>query len=276
MFNIAQMKRVVKLLLIIISPYIIIVVGLYLAQQRIIFLPSQLPVDYEYKFNQPFEELFITAQDGAVLNALHFKTNDSKGVVLYFHGNSGDLSDWGHIASTFINEGYDVLMMDYRGYGKSTGELREADLYSDAILLYEEAKKRFDETNITVYGRSLGATFATYVASKNSPNKLVLETPVYNLTDIVKTKYWFLPVDLLLRFKFPSSEFISGVTCPVTVIHGTDDNVVPYKSGVKLYEAVKSEKKELVNVQGGGHNNLSEFGEYIQATERIFYHLNIL
>ncbi|MEM1407203.1 MAG: alpha/beta fold hydrolase [Bacteroidota bacterium] len=261
------MKRAGKLLLIILSPYIIIVLGLYLAQQRLIFLPGKLPSDYSYAFQRPFEELFITTEDGAVLNALHFKADKTKGLVVYYHGNAGDLSGWGRVADDFPD--HDVLMLDYRTYGKSTGEISEAALYADADLFYEEAKKRFPERNIMVYGRSLGATFAAYAAARHTPARLVLETPFYNLTDVVKSQYWFLPVDLLLRFKFPTSEFIGDVECPVTVIHGTEDNVVSYKSGQRLFEAIQSEK-ELVTIQEGGHNNLNEFEEYHQAIKRVF------
>ncbi|MEM6358512.1 MAG: alpha/beta hydrolase [Bacteroidota bacterium] len=261
------MKRASKLLLIILSPYIIIVLGLYLAQQRLIFLPGKLPADYDHSFQRSFEELFIETEDGAVLNALHFKADNAKGLVVYYHGNAGDLSGWGYVANGFPD--YDVLMLDYRCYGKSTGEISEAALYSDAELFYEEAKKLFPESSIIVYGRSLGATFAAYAAARHTPAKLVLETPFYNLTDIVKSQYWFLPVDLLLRFKFPTSEFIGAVKCPVTVIHGTDDQVVSYESGQKLFNAVKAEK-EFVTIPDGGHNNLGQFEEYHQAIERVF------
>ena len=261
------MKRAGKLLLIILSPYIIIVIVLYLAQQRLIFLPGKLPADYDYSFQRPFEELFIETEDGAMLNALHFKADNAKGLVVYYHGNAGDLSGWGYVANDFPD--YDVLMLDYRSYGKSTGEISESALYSDAELFYEEAKKRFPESSIIVYGRSLGATFAAYAAARYTPAKLVLETPFYNLTDIVKNQYWFLPVDLLLKFKFPTSEFIGEVKCPMTIIHGTEDNVVPYKSGQKLFEAVQSEK-EFVTIPDGGHNNLGEFEEYHRAIERVF------
>ncbi|MEM9857305.1 MAG: alpha/beta fold hydrolase, partial [Bacteroidota bacterium] len=231
------MKRAGNLLLIILAPYIIIVLGLYLVQQRLIFLPGKLPADYDYAFQRPFEELFIETDDGAVLNALHFKADSARGVVVYYHGNAGNLSGWGHVANDF--PGYDVLMLDYRTYGKSTGEISESALYFDAELFYEEAKKRFPESNIIVYGRSLGATFAAYAAARHTPAKLVLETPFYNLTDIVKSQYWFLPVNLLLKFKFPTSDFIGDVRCPVTIIHGTEDSVVPYESGQKLFEAVQ-------------------------------------
>ncbi|MEM7109384.1 MAG: alpha/beta hydrolase [Bacteroidota bacterium] len=261
------MKRAGKLLLILLLPYIILVVGLYLAQQRLIFLPGKLPADYDYSFQRPFEELFIETKDGAVLNALHFKADSAKGLVVYYHGNAGDLSGWGHVVNDFPD--HDAMMLDYRTYGKSTGEISEAALYSDAELFYEEAKKRFPESSIIIYGRSLGATFAAYTAARRTPAKLVLETPFYNLTHIVKKQYWFLPVDLLLRFKFPTSDFIGEVKCPVTIIHGTNDNVVPYESGQKLFEAVQSEK-EFVTIQGGGHNNLGAFREYHQAIEKIF------
>ncbi|NNE03974.1 MAG: alpha/beta hydrolase, partial [Eudoraea sp.] len=101
---------------------------LYFIQEKLIFLPTKLPVDFEYSFQYPFEEVFLTAEDGAVLNALHFKNKDPKGVILYFHGNAGDLSRWGQIATYFVKKNYDVVIMDYRTYGKSTGVLSEEAL----------------------------------------------------------------------------------------------------------------------------------------------------
>ncbi|QLG47031.1 alpha/beta hydrolase [Costertonia aggregata] len=261
-----RFKKIARNLLIF---YLLITVMLYFLQEKLIFLPSKLPQDYQYSFAVPHHEFNLTAPDGAVLNGLHFKGTAPKGVLLYFHGNAGDLSRWGEIAQFFVQQGYDVIIMDYRTYGKSTGKLSEAALHADAQLFYAYALKTYDEKAITLYGRSLGTGIATQLASTNAPKQLILETPYYSLVDVAKSRFPFLPVDLLMKYKLKSHEFMNGVTCPVVVFHGTDDAIVPYASGQSLYEAVPHAQKQIFTIKGGGHNNLIEFPEYLESIARV-------
>lgn len=235
---------------------------LYFLQEKLIFLPTKLPSEYEYQFDQPFEELFVETEDGARLNGLHFKSENPKGIILYFHGNAGDLSRWGNIASFFVEYQYDVLVMDYRTYGKSTGKLSEKALYNDAQLFYERALKLFDEKDIIVYGRSLGTTFATSVASNNNPRQLLLETPFYSLQQVASHHYSFLPIKWLLKYQFPTYQLAAKVPCKITIFHGTADGVVPYSSGLKLFETISEQNSQLITIEGGDHNNLIEFPKY--------------
>ncbi|MDT0554904.1 alpha/beta hydrolase [Patiriisocius hiemis] len=235
---------------------------LYFMQEKLIFLPTQLPQDYQYEFTQPFEEFSLATEDGALLNAIHFKSKSPKGVILYFHGNAGDLSRWGVITQYFTQYNYDVVVMDYRTYGKSTGELSETLLYNDANLFYEHVNKQFPEDQIIVYGRSLGTTFASYVASKHQPSQLILETPFYNLTQIAQKRFPILPVKKLLKYKFPTHSFVKTIQSPTTIFHGTDDSVVPYASGKKLYELFKPDQGQLITIENGTHNNLIDFEAY--------------
>lgn len=238
---------------------------MHFLQERLIFLPTKLPPDYEYSFSDNFEELFLEATDGAQLNAIHFKSSNSKGLILYFHGNAGDLSRWGEIASFFVEKQFDVLVMDYRTYGKSTGSLSEENLYSDSQLFYDYAKAQYPEAEIIVYGRSLGTAMATYLASKNSPKQLILETPFYNLKEIAQERFPLLPIKALLSYSFSSNEHIQSVAAPITIVHGTDDSVVPYESGKRLYEAAPDINKKFITIKGGEHNNLVQFDAYHQG-----------
>lgn len=231
-------------------------------QEKLIFLPSQLPLDYEYSFAQNFEEFFLDTEDGARLNALHFKTKDSKGLILYFHGNAGDLSRWGKIASGFLDLGYDVLVMDYRTYGKSTGKLSEEALYSDAQLFYDHALNIYAEEDIIIYGRSLGTGIATQLASNNTPKKLILETPFYSLLDVAKKRLPFLPLKQVLKYSMPSFKNIQKVSLPICIFHGTDDTVVAYASGKKLFDVIPNPNKKMYTILGGAHNNLANFEVY--------------
>lgn len=250
--------------------YIMLIAALTLFQEKLIFLPSKLAADYEYQFTASFEEINLEAADGAILNALHFKNDNPKGVILYFHGNAGDLSRWGEITSYFTKFNWDVIVMDYRTYGKSTGKLSEAALYNDAQLFYDYALKSYNEEKIIVYGRSLGTSFATKLAAKNNPHMLILESPFYNLKAIAKKRFPIVPMDYLLKYEFKSNDYIVDVNCMTVFFHGTQDNVVAYSSGKKLYELASPENgKHFITINGGGHNNLSNFTTYNSEIERL-------
>ena len=263
------MQKFKKFLKILIGLYVLVTIMLYFLQEKLIFLPTKLAQDYEYSFEQPFDEFNIETIDGAKLNALHFKNKNSKGVILYFHGNAGDLSRWGEIATFFVDKNYDVVVMDYRTYGKSKGKLSENALYSDAQLFYDYTLKSYNENDIVVYGRSLGTGLAAYLASKNKPKKLILETPYYSLVEIAKGRFPFLPVETLLKYRIPSNEFILNVACPITIFHGTDDGVVPYESGKRLFNEINHSEKKFITINGGEHNNLIEFDTYLNGIDEI-------
>jgi fermentation-respiration switch protein FrsA (DUF1100 family) len=264
------MKIILKLLFAVVIVFLLAIGGIYTFQEKFIFIPKDLDEDYTYSFpslasNVTFEELFIDTEDGARLNALYFKVDKPNGLVVYFHGNANNLSKWGAISSQFTQHNYNVIMLDYRGYGKSTGKRTEKNMYEDALVFYKKATELFPEYRTTVYGRSLGATFATYVASKNKPRKLILESPFYSLTDVVKTRYPFLPAEKLLKYSFNSGMYASEVKSNVTVIHGMDDGIVPFSSGEKLFKVFPEDLRKMVAIVGGKHNNLSTYQEFALA-----------
>lgn len=263
------MSKLKKALFWIISLYLVIIVLLYFFQHKIIFQPEKLSLDYEYQFDQEFEEFFITSEDSIRLNGLHFKTKNPKGAILYFHGNRGSLRRWGNIASFFVKKQYDVIIMDYRGYGKSKGTITEKLLYADAQLFYEYAKNKYSEEKITIYGRSLGTGIATKIAAQNQPGNLVLETPFSSMEDV--TSYWLpiFPVNAVLKFKFPSDQFIKNVTCNITIYHGTKDRVVPFSLGEKLFKSITYSDKKMIVIEGGAHNNLNEFELYKSTIDGV-------
>ena len=261
-------RRLKKILIIIASLYVIIFLALYFFQEKMIFMPEQLPMDYSYSFDTNFNELFLETEDGARLNALHFKIDGPKGVVLYFHGNAGELSRWGLVVQDFVNLGYDVLVMDYRTYGKSTGKLSEKALYTDAQLFYDYLLKSYSEDKIVVYGRSLGTTFATYVASKNNPKCLFLEAPFYNLSQVASTRFPIYPVSWFLKYNFPTNQYFKKVTCPITIFHGTEDFVVNYENSKMLSQIKTTGNFKLITIPGGTHNNLVDSSLYKKVIQK--------
>lgn len=246
----------------------LLLTGLYYFQESLIFPAQRLPGDFQFQSEKPFSEGFLEAKDGARLNYLRLKTDQPKGIIVYYHGNGGNLERWKDIVSPFTDQGWEVLVWDYRGYGKSTGKRSSEVLYDDAQQIYVKALEWFDEENILVYGRSMGTTFATYVSARNKPAKLVLESPFYSLQSLVKEKYSILPVYRLLKFNLPTFSFATAVTSPVYIFHGTIDEVVPFDQGELLWKEFGS-KGEFISIEGGDHNNLSQSVIYQEKLTQI-------
>ena len=255
-------RKLEKALLFLLAIYIMIGTALHFLQEKMMFLPTTLDQDYAFAFKHDFDELFLKPEEGVVINAIHFKIDRPKGVILYFHGNAGDLSRWGLIAEDFVELGYDVLIIDYRGYGKSIGPLSEDGFYRDAQYSYNYLKKFYNEDDILLFGRSLGTGIATYVASKNQPRQLILETPYYSITDVASHRFPIFPVKYLIKYHFPTHAFIQNVTCPITIFHGTSDGVVPFDSAEKLVAVSPKDQTEFVVIEDGDHNNLADFQLY--------------
>ncbi len=264
------MKRVKRVLGVLLFIYAMIALMLYTFQEKLIFQSSTLPETYEYEYRTPYDELFLNAEDGAVLNGLHFKRENPNGVILYSHGNARDLSHWGDWAQLLSERfNYDVVIWDYRGYGKSTGKRKPTAMLDDGMLFYKYCQTLFGEDEIVVFGRSLGGAFASHIASQTNPSKLILESTFTSIGDVAAQRYWFLPVRTLLKFKFQNIRNVGKVTYPTYFIHGTEDNVIDYDFGKALYEASASEDKKFFTVEGGYHNDLPAYPEYFEALDEI-------
>ena len=246
---------------------------IYFLQEKLIFYSSVLPQDFQYQFKTEFEELFLTAKDGAVLNGLHFKAKNPKGIILYNHGNTGELDTWGSWAELLVDRyPYDVVMWDYRGFGKSTGKRRQQVMLDDGLLFYNYCKSFFNEDLITVFGRSLGGFFATHITKQTRPKQLILESTATSLLELAKELYPLIPAKWLLKFRFQNIENVSQISVPTYIIHGTDDYLIPFEQGQRLFELSKTDTKRFFPIQGGDHNDLSSAfdGPYFSSLDTIF------
>ncbi len=247
--------------------YLVVCAVLYMGQEQFIFFPEVLPPHFRYSFRGPFEE--VTWQvDGATIHALHFKAEQPKGVILYLHGNAGSLRSWGSVAEELIAHGYDVLIPDYRGYGKSTGTITsEQVLHHDAALAYTYLQQHYAEHQIVVYGRSIGTGLGVYLASSHHPKMLILETPYYNLQELATAQFPFIP-SFLLKYPLRTDAWIAEVTCPIYLFHGTQDEVIPYSASQRLVPLIRTQH-QVVTIEGGGHNNLGAFRQYHEQLATI-------
>ncbi len=248
--------------------YLLLVLALYFFQDNLIFLAVPLEKDYPYAFDTPFEERDFEMEDGASINALHFKSEDPRGIIYYHHGNAGNLARWGEVAEYFVKFGYDVLIYDYRGYGKSTGKRTEATLHRDAQYLYDQLKQQWKEDEIVLYGRSMGSGMACRLAANNAPKLLILESPFYSLKSMAHHRFPFLPTRLLVNYDFLNWQHLQQADLPIHIFHGTDDAVVPLWSGQQLYEAI-TDRATFTEIAGGGHNDLINFEAYHKGIRKI-------
>ena len=245
----------------IIVGYIVLLGIIYLVQERFIFNPEKLQQNFTYKYDAPFRELFFDVMPGVRINGLHFYVANPDGLILYFHGNSRSIKGWAKYAIDFFRYNYDVVLVDYRGFGKSTGKRSEKDMLSDMQFVYDELIKTYHQNHIIVYGRSLGSGFAAHLASENKPRYLILDAPYYSFTKVVERFLPMLPVQLVLRFKMRTDKWLPKVNCHTYIIHGTKDWLIPIGNSEKL-QALNPRKITLIRIEKGGHNNLPTFPEY--------------
>lgn len=243
----------------------ILVIGFF--QDCFIFQPERLSSDFSYTFPYDFTEHFITTADGERINALLFYPPDStRGLIIYFHGNAGNLARWGEISGALTKYGYCVLVADYRGYGKSTGRPTEKGLYADADAVIQWAQQNVNVSLRVIYGRSLGAAVAAYAARKTNTELLILETPFDELKGAVKPYLRSFLKIVPIKYTFPTARYLTNVSCPILIGHGTDDEVVAPESALRLKTLLKP-TDTFVLVSGGRHNNLKDFPEWNTAVE---------
>ncbi len=263
------MQNWLYILLTVLVAYIVISVLLYFLQDYFLFKPEKLSKDFQFYYdNQEIEEYNIETRDGATINGLRFKADNPKGIVFYLKGNSKSIKGWGKFAVDFTRHGYDVIMVDYRGFGKSTGRRTQKAVKRDMQVIYNKLKEKVSEKYIILYGRSMGSGFAAKLASMNNPRMLILDAPYYSLSKVAKKYIPFMPLSLLIKFPMPTYKWLKYVNCPIHIIHGTDDRLIPYKTSVKLSK-IKPELTKLYTVIGGGHKNLNTFESYHKMLTEI-------
>jgi pimeloyl-ACP methyl ester carboxylesterase len=245
----------------IIAGYIGLLLIVYFIQEKLIFKPEKLPQDFQYKYDVPFNELNFEVEKGVRINGLHFYREKPGGLVLYFHGNTRSIKGWAKYAKDFYRYNYDVVLVDYRGFGKSTGKRTEELMLSDMQFVYRTLLDQYPENHLLLYGRSMGSGFAAKLAADNHPRYLILDAPYYNFSKVVERFLPFLPVKFVLRYHLRTDRWIQTVKCPIYILHGTKDWLIPLKHSERL-EKLNPRHVTLIRIHGGGHNNLPTFAEY--------------
>lgn len=261
------MKNLFSVLLIVVVAYSVACGFLYAFQEKLLFFPEQLSSDYAFLFPYPFAELNYEVEDGVVLNSVLFSTKNSRGVVYYLHGNGGAINSWGEGAGVFLRNGYDVLYLDYRGYGKSDGNISsEAQLIQDAQFVYDDLKKRYGESNLVLSGTSMGSGIAIQLAAHNRPHKLILNSPYASLKQLIREKVPIVPA-FIIRYKLESLHYLDEVNCPMYIFHGEDDQLIPSVHASALKAAKESIKLSVL--EGYGHNDLISSRAYFKKISEV-------
>ena len=240
--------------------YSVLGIIFYWFQEKIIFHPVAITDGIPYHFDQPFKEINLDMDDATHFNIISFTVPDSlrKGIVLYFHGNKENINHYAKFAKNFTSKGWEVWMVDYPTFGKSTGDLTESNLYEEAIQAYKLARVQYQPNQIIIYGKSIGTGIAAQLASVRDCRELILETPYRSMVALARYYTRILPVETMLHFKLRTDQYLPKVTAPITIFHGTKDGLIPLSQAEELKAAFKTSDQFFI-IEGGTHHNLNDF-----------------
>lgn len=235
--------------------FVVFALVLYLQQGKLIFFPSreigQTPADWRLAY----EDVFIDVTPAERIHAWYFPVDTSANTIVLCHGNAGNIVNRIESAAYWVSLGANVLLFDYRGYGRSDGQPGEEECYEDALaaLGWLQESKGTSLESIVLFGRSLGGAVAVEAATRVPCAGLVVESSFTSAADMGRRMYPFLPIGLLIRYRFDSLSKIGRVSCPVLITHSPQDEIVPYDMGESLFEAAPAPKR-FVELSGG-HND---------------------
>ena len=230
--------------------YVLLGLVLYLLQGSMVFLSGMpgreldatpLDIDLDY------ENVRIDTADGERIHGWFVPSPEARGSLLFFHGNAGNISHRLESILIFNRLGLDVLIVDYRGYGQSSGKTTEAGIYQDseAAWDYLVGERGVPADRIIIFGRSLGGAVGAWLASRRQPAALIIESSFSSGADMARRLYPIFPARLLTRLKFPVLDYISEVKSPVLVVHSRDDEIIPFEMGQAIYDAAGPDRQFL-------------------------------
>lgn len=260
------MRRHARFLLVLLRLAVLLCAGiaaaLWFMQESLLFVPEKLPAGHDFKLPPDAHEAWVEV-DGARLHALHLQRPGARGVVFFLHGNGGSLAGWFADLDLYRQAGYDLFMLDYRGYGKSSGRITsEAQLHADVRRAWEQLAPQYAGRKRVIYGRSIGSGLAAQLAAGLKPGEadlLVLVSPYLSLQRLAQDKFPWAP-GFLLRYPLRTDLALPQARMPVLLVHGDEDTLIPVGHSLAL-KALRPDA-ELLRVDAGGHNDLQLFGSY--------------
>lgn len=245
----------VILAVILVTLYLALVGLAYLFQERLLYFPLRGLSLTPAAGGLDYEEVWLETSDGVTLHGWFIPAASPRGVLLFFHGNAGNISHRLDSIDTFHRLGLSTFIIDYRGYGRSQGRPTEQGTYQDAEAAwrYLVEERQISPADIIIFGRSLGGGVASWLAQQYSPGALILESTFTSVTDMAARQYPFLPVRQLGRIHYDTLARLPEIDCPILIIHSPDDRIIPYEHSQRLYAAAR-DPKEFLEIRGG-HND---------------------
>ena len=266
------MKTLRHFLILCLCVYAGITALVYFGQSGLLYYPAvagrSLAVTPQ-RFGLDYEDVEIVTEDSVRLHGWFVPAESARATLLFFHGNAGNISHRLDSLVIFNRMNLDVLIIDYRGYGQSQGSVSEIGTYRDAgaAWRYLTETRGVEPDRIIVFGRSLGASIAAWLASQHRPAALILESPFSSVVSMGQRLYPFLPVKWLAKFSYDTRQYVSAITCPLLVVHSKTDEIVPYAEGRLVFDAAPADKRFL-DIRGGHNDGFLASGQtYINGLE---------
>jgi alpha-beta hydrolase superfamily lysophospholipase len=257
------MQLVRKLIIGLALGYAALLIFMYFGQEKLLFAPVKLPASHA--FAKPGVVEVQIAVPSATLSALHYKQPRARGVVLFLHGNAGNLETWLTSTELYHRAGFDLFMLDYRGYGRSTGKIEnEAQLHADVRAAYDRVAQEYPGRPIVLLGRSLGTALAAKLAADVQPALTVLVSPYSSMRDVAREQYPFVP-SALLRYPLNTGEYLARISTPVLLIHGEADALIPIIHSERLLRLANPKTTRLERIAQAGHNDIQQSGRYTEV-----------
>ncbi len=249
--------------------YLLLSAGFYLFQNLFFFHPKKLALNYTFKLTTPFAEFNLKQTDGSNINGIHFLNSDSaNGVVVFYHGNQDNMEHYFLYNKFFAKNNFNCIMVDYPGYGKSTGTITQKSFREIAISTYDYAHKIYAGKKMVIYGKSLGTGIAAYAASQKPCSFLFLETPYFSLNSLAQQYAIGFNAKWLTRYKLNSYQFIQQTKAPIVAMVTNTDKVIPYQNSIQLLNYLKPTDK-FITVLGATHNSLPSYEIYEKTIDSL-------
>ena len=254
------MTKITSIMIYGISLYLFVILIMFIFQRSLLYLPSKEKLDPFFYSNTGLEKINFETSDGLVLNSLFRKpSTKEKDTVLIFHGNAGHIGHRVEKFRSFLEEGYGLLLVGYRGYGENQGKPTEDGFQKDGLAALEFlTEQNISKQKTILYGESLGCGLAVKLSIKEKYRAIILEAPYTSIAEVASRHYWYLPAKWLVIDRFDILSIINKIKSPLLVLHGEKDNVISLDLGKKVFNTAP-EPKEAIFIPNAGHNNLYEF-----------------
>lgn len=242
---------IIWIIIIVAGVYVLFAGFLFIFQSHYVYYPEHIISADPSNIGLEFENVSFKTEDRVKLSGWFIPSEGAGGVILFCHGNAGNISHRLESIQIFHRLGLNVFIFDYRGYGRSEGKPSEIGTYRDveAVWQYLVEERQVSPNSIVVFGRSLGGAVAAWLANRHTPGALILESAFTSVPDIAARLYPYLPVRLLSRFKYNTAEYLDEVACPVLIVHSREDEIMPFSHGKQLFERARG-PKEFLEISG--------------------------